>query len=556
MLAAARHLLENNALISGSAVAFEPGYFPAKGTFFSPYAYRSGDSIVCKQLGSENYEYHFMDWYQIPKLLNGPYWSAPYFDTDGGEMIMSTYSHPLLTAEGRLYGIFTADISLERLTQMVTALRIYPHSYNLMIGRSGTYLVHPYPERILDETFFSATFGMEDPAIEQVGHAMIRGEQGMATVQNDDSLSTSYIFYAPVKRNGWSVAVVCTHQDVFAGVDHIRTLVLIIAAMGLLSLLVFCIRIIRRQTAPLTVLADSTVNIAEGDLTSSLPPLKQRNDEIGKLYASFGFMLRSLAYYMRELKVTTANKERIESELRIAGEIQKGMIPKIFPPFPDRSDIDLYATLMPAREVGGDLYDFFVKDDKLYFNIGEVSGKGVTASLLMEVTRSLFRNMTSHLQTPAGILSSLNDSLSESNESMMFVTLFLGILDLRSGRLRYCNAGHNAPVLIGPRRDPVFLDVLPNLPLGLFHGFAYREQEIVLHPESELVLYTDGVTEAENTARGLFSDKRLVDRLRLRPQKGPAKTVGYVLEQVRSYASGTEQNDDITLLCLHYTPNR
>ena len=554
MYAIVQRLLEQNPIISGSAIAFEPDFFPREGKFYAPYAYRQEEQIVCKQLGTENYDYHYMDWYQIPKLLNCPYWSEPYLDTGGGEMMMTTYSLPLYDSAGNLYAVFTADISLEWLTQKVNSLHVYPHSYNLMIGRSGTYLVHPYPERILNETIFTATLDMEDQTVAEVGRKMIAGKQGFETIFNDDSLSTSYVFYAPVLRTGWSMAVVCTYKDVFADVDQIRTVVLYVALAGMCLLLFFCIYIIRQLTSPLTKLADATREIAKGDFTSPLPPIRQKNDELGKLYDAFAYMQRSLVDYIRELKTTTANKERIESELRIAREIQMGMIPKIFPPFPDREDIDLYATLKPAKEVGGDLYDFFIEGDVLYFSIGDVSGKGVPASLLMAVTRSLFRNMAPHVQEASRIAESLNNSISAGNESSMFVTLFVGILDLKTGRLRYCNAGHNAPVFLSSGKAE-WLPVLPNLPLGLLEGFGYREQEIVLPGDATLFLYTDGVTESENTAKELFSEDRLIEFLEKQIHEAPTGLVNGMMSEIDKHAAGAEQSDDITMLCLRYTSN-
>lgn len=554
MYAIVQRLLEQNPIISGSAIAFEPDFFPREGKFYAPYAYRQEEQIVCKQLGTENYDYHYMDWYQIPKLLNCPYWSEPYLDTGGGEMMMTTYSLPLYDSAGNLYAVFTADISLEWLTQKVNSLHVYPHSYNLMIGRSGTYLVHPYPERILNETIFTATLDMEDQTVAEVGRKMIAGKQGFETIFNDDSLSTSYVFYAPVLRTGWSMAVVCTYKDVFADVDQIRTVVLYVALAGMCLLLFFCIYIIRQLTSPLTKLADATREIAKGDFTSPLPPIRQKNDELGKLYDAFAYMQRSLVDYIRELKTTTANKERIESELRIAQEIQMGMIPKIFPPFPDREDIDLYATLKPAKEVGGDLYDFFIEGDILYFTIGDVSGKGVPASLLMAVTRSLFRNMAPHVQEASRIAESLNNSISAGNESSMFVTLFVGILDLKTGRLRYCNAGHNAPVFLSSGKAE-WLPVLPNLPLGLLEGFGYREQEIVLPGDATLFLYTDGVTESENTAKELFSEDRLIEFLEKQIHEAPTGLVNGMMSEIDKHAAGAEQSDDITMLCLRYTSN-
>lgn len=269
---------------------------------------------------------------------------------------------------------------------------------------------------------------------------------------------------------------------------------------------------------------------------------------------SFDFMQNSLITYTEELKQTTANKERIESELRIASDIQMGMIPKIFPPFPNREDIDLYATLIPAKEVGGDLYDFFIDDEKLYFTVGDVSGKGVPASLLMAVTRSLFRNIAGHLKSPETIVRSLNDSIAETNETGMFVTLFLGIIDLKTGKMEYCNAGHNAPILhhVGAGK---FLQTTPNIPLGLFEGFEYQKQEIQLAQDTQLFIYTDGVTEAESTTQDLFSDERLLRIFAIdKPEKTPKEKVLEVLEDVHRHAKGAEQSDDITLLCLHYLP--
>ena len=548
-----RRLLEDNPVIMGSAIAFEPDYYSSKGHFFSPYAYRRGDTIAYKQLGVESYDYHYMDWYQIPKLLNKPYWSEPYFDTGGGEEIMTTYSLPLHDKDGQLYAIFTADLSLEWLSQKVSSLKLYPDSYNLVIGRSGTYLVHPYPERILTETIFTATYAMKDTTIAGIGHRMIAGEKGLATIQND-SLSTSYIFYAPVERTGWSVAAACTYDDIFAGVDRIRNRIVIIAATGLFLLLIFCLYAIRQLVHPLTRLANSTRIIAQGNLEIPLPPLRKRHDEMGMLYEAFGHMQRSLSEYMKELAVTTANKERIESELRIASQIQMEMVPKIFPPFPERKDIDLYATILPAKEVGGDLYDFFVEDDCLFFTVADVSGKGIPASLLMVVTRSLFRTMASHLKTPAAIVASLNDALSESNESGMFVTMFLGVLDLKTGVLAYCNAGHNPPVLFTQQGQVSFLQVKPNIPLGLLNGFSYCEQNLILTVDSSLFLYTDGVTEAENPDKQLFSDQRLLDTLNKLAAGNPTSIVGQMMQQIQAHAAGAEQSDDITMLCLHYIP--
>ena len=216
------------------------------------------------------------------------------------------------------------------------------------------------------------------------------------------------------------------------------------------------------------------------------------------LHDSFWKMQKSLVDFMDELKKTTASKERIESELRIARSIQMGMVPKMFPPFPEREDVDLYAKLIPAKEVGGDLYDFFIEGDKLYFIVGDVSGKGVPASLVMAVTCRLFRTLAAHFHTPAEIVKALNDTLAENTESNMFCTAFMGVLDLKTGKMQYCNAGHIAPMVITPTGEVNYMKEVPKLPLGLFEGFPFVGQECDIALGVSLFLYTDGVTEAEN----------------------------------------------------------
>ena len=541
-----RMMLVDNSFIIGSAVAFEPNYFEEKGLYFSPYSYRVGDSIYNKQLGREEYDYHYDDWYLIPKILGKPYWSEPYFDEGGADMMMTTYSFPLYDDEGKLFAIFTADVSLDWFADQVNCISPYENSYNIMISRGGTFIVHSDKSVVLNETFFISSSAIGDSRFKEVGHKMQAGERGVATFERDGQ--EFYFVYAPIKTTGWSVAVLCLYSEVFAGVDSMRNNMFWIAAFVLVIMAVLCYVTIFRLTAPLAQFAQSANDIAHGNFSARLPRVKSRN-EMRMLRDSFDYMQRSLIKYTEELKTTVANNERIESELRIAREIQLGMIPKIFPPFPERKDIDLYAMLVPAKEVGGDLYDFFIEDEKLYFIIGDVSGKGVPASLVMAVTCRLFRTVASHASDPAEIVASLNNALAESNESNMFCTFFLGILDLQSGKLLYCNAGHNAPLLVAPGGIVTPLDVKPNLPLGVIGGFPYVPQETMLEKGTLLFLYTDGVTEAENPAKELYSDARLKEVLAA-ANSDVRSLVNDVKSSVDTYAAGTEQSDDITILCL------
>jgi len=251
---------------------------------------------------------------------------------------------------------------------------------------------------------------------------------------------------------------------------------------------------------------------------------------------------------MRQLGEITAVKERMENELEIARGIQMSMLPKIFPPYPERKDIDIYASIDPAKEVGGDLYDFYIRDEKMYFCIGDVSGKGVPASLVMAVTRSLFRTVTAHEKSPGRIVTAMNNSMSEMNESNMFVTLFCGVLDMKTGNLRYCNAGHNAPVLLNSEK--ALLPVVSNIPLGITTEIIFKEQEVDLSYDDALFLYTDGVTEAENLNHELFGEERMLKALS--GLKGSKDHMETMKNAIADFVGTAEQSDDITMLFIHY----
>ena len=545
-----KRLLKNNEFIYGSAVAFEPGYFSSEGHYFSPYSYRDkDDEIQSIQLGSDTYDYHYMDWYQIPKLLDKPYWSEPYYDAGGGEMMMATYSKPLYDRNGRMYAIITADISLEWLTDLVGNIRAFDNSYNLMVSRNASFIVHPNHDLILNETIFSSTYGDSDESLKKMQNDILNGVSG--EVLRDMGGDKYFVFYSPVETTQWTVAIVCSRSELYMDAKTLRNMLIVLGILALILMIVLSYNGIRKVVAPIEDFSDVAKKIANGDFEVELPQIRSK-DELKELHDSFQYLQSSLVKYIDELKSTTANKERIESELRIAHAIQMGMIPKSFPAFPERDDLFLSAKLVPAKEVGGDLYDFFIEDEKLYFIIGDVSGKGVPASLVMAVTCRLFRSVASHLNNPQDIISSLNDSLADGNESNMFCTAFLGILDLKTGELKYCNAGHNAPLIVDPKGNISPMAVVPNLPLGLFSGFPYEGQETKINKQDLLYMFTDGVNEAENVAKELFGDERLATLLKQNASLDPGQIIDLTFAEVASFADGAEQSDDITVMCIKY----
>lgn len=249
----------------------------------------------------------------------------------------------------------------------------------------------------------------------------------------------------------------------------------------------------------------------------------------------------------QRLAAVSSQNERIESELTIARTIQMAMLPKVFPPFLDRLDMNVYGMVEPAKEIGGDLYDFYVRTDKLFFAIGDVSGKGIPAALVMAMTRSLFRSVTAYEERAEHIMMRLNEALTEQNDQNMFVTLFLGVLDLTTGKLNYCNAGHNAPIL-----HQRFMDVKHNLPLGVQRGFAYEAQQIQMHYNDALFLYTDGLTEAENGKHEQYGEQQMLDKIIALVDSRPREVVEQMYADVKRFVDGAQQSDDLTMLCIRY----
>jgi sigma-B regulation protein RsbU (phosphoserine phosphatase) len=254
-------------------------------------------------------------------------------------------------------------------------------------------------------------------------------------------------------------------------------------------------------------------------------------------------MQHSLTQYIDELQTSTAQKVTIESELNIAHNIQMSMLPKTFP---ERTDVDIYGMLTPAKAVGGDLFDFFICDDQLFFCIGDVSGKGVPAALVMATTLSQFRNVTTYEEDLEKIIQSINKATCANNETVIFVTFFVGVLDLQSGQLQYCNAGHNKPFFVSDSITE--LPAKPDLPLGIDDGVAYVVREHVVPTGSMLFLYTDGLTEAMNAQREQFGRKRLADNLK--SSLNCKNQIDEMTQAVHEFVNNAPQSDDLTMLAI------
>lgn len=553
MFVYSRGMLQNNPDFYNCSIAFEPYYFRDKGRYFSAYTKHVGDSLRTMQGGSDHYQYFFVDWYLMPQLLEKPCWTEPYMDldvpTNSSEMVTS-YCQSLKNKQGQVIGVINTSLSISWLSQTISAVKPYPNSYSIMIGRGGTYFVHPDTTKITRQTIFTQTLEQPDTALAALGYAMQRGEEGMKemSLSGEDCL----VFYKPLGQTGCSMAIVCPESDIFSGFDRLRHTIMAIITIGLLLMLYFFIRIITRELKPLRRLAKEAETIASGQFDAELPDF-QRVDEIGQLSHSFGNMQQSLVKYIEELKSTTTQKASIERDLKVASDIQMGMLPEKFPSRDDRDDVQLYASLTPAKQVGGDLFDFYFRDEKLFFCIGDVSGKGIPASLFMALTRSAFRTVSAHESMPGRIVTTMNKTIADMNKQFMFVTLFVGVLDLPTGRLHYCNAGHDAPLLVGAGVGR--LPCISNVPVGFFPAWNYVPQEAQIFTGTTIFLFTDGLTEAMDADQNQFQMERVnnvASQALSNQQQEPRQLIARMTEAVHKFVGDAEQSDDLTMMAIQY----
>ncbi|MBR5034311.1 MAG: SpoIIE family protein phosphatase [Bacteroidales bacterium] len=472
-------IVSDNPVIMGSTMALVPG-FSKEFPLYSPYVYRNIDnSLDTTSLASAEYDYPHQEWFVKPIEIDDGYWSEPYIDTGGGEILMTTFSEPIKDREtGKTAAVLTGDISLDWLSELIGDIKIYPNATGMVLSRTGNWMVNK-----------------GNGEFKELKQLMLTGESGSTRLNINGN--DSYIYYAPIERTGWSMCIAVPKDDIFGDIRKLGTWITLLQLLGLAMLI---------------------------------------------------FILRSLLRNQAKYRSLNEREKVIENELHIARNIQMSMIPKTFPPFPERHDLDMAADIVPAKEIGGDLYDFFIRGEKLFFCIGDVSGKGVPAALVMAVTRSVFRSVATHEENPGKIVTNMNDSMVDVNENNMFVTFFCGVLDLTNGHLRYCNAGHNPPLTL---TDAIrTLPVEANLPLGIIQGFDYVEQKTVLKYDDAIFFYTDGLSEAENKSQEQFGVMRIKEALHGR--KRSEMHLKTIQAEVGKFVGDAPQSDDLTMLFIHY----
>ncbi|HEY7699092.1 MAG TPA: SpoIIE family protein phosphatase, partial [Vicinamibacteria bacterium] len=547
-----RAFVEGSPKLFGSAAAIAP-----ERRAYAPYFYREGKETKRVDLAASSYRYWEKDWYTAAASSGEPRWSEPYFDEGGGRVLMVTYSVPVFRSEGgerKLLGVVTADVATEWLREVVESEDLEGAAYAVILSREGHVLAHPDPRFVAsDKTALEQVRPGADPETRVILEMMLRGEEGFVSYRDLYLGKQARAAFRPVGGAGWSFAAIYPEDEIFDDVYALARTELLILGVGLSCLVALLAALASRLTRPLAELSASAAEIATGNLDGALPAVRTA-DEVGALTSAFHRMRNSLKTYIKDLETTTRAKGRLEGELQIARRIQVDMLPPSKAGGRPGDGFELHAILEPARQIGGDLYEYFVLDGKLTFVVGDVSGKGVGAALFMARAKTMFHTIARREPDLAEVLRAVNRGLCEENEQGMFVTLFAGALDLETGGLSYASAGHDPPVVVsGAAAEPRQLDVDGGPVLGLIEASDYRAQRTTLAAGDSLVLFTDGVSEALDEKGDFFT----IDRLReLLAKTANADLAQKVYEAVKAFAGEAPQSDDITVMAVRYTAKR
>ena len=491
-------IIKTNDDVMSSFVAYKPGTFSDRDSLFEPSAFRLGDSIVVKQVAGELHNYTRRDFFRKVVEQGQPSWTDPYLDSIASGQMVVTYAMPMVDERGETVAAFGIDLSTQWITDTINARHREENTFFLLLTEDGKLISRPDKQHAKQYDVEYVVGLINDSTCERISSTS--GHSKIITFNDTEDNSLGYIYYANMKGHPhWQMVMVCYDDEVFAELRDMRRNFMLMLLAG---------------------------------------------------FSLLGFILYRYNRNAKRLNASKLSKERTDSELRVAQNIQSEMLPGYDIA---RPDVDVSGKQISAHEVGGDLYDYFVRDEKLYFCIGDVSGKGVPASLVMAVVHSLFRSLGQHESNPARIMQAINETSCEGNTANMFVTMFIGVLDLPTGRLRYCNAGHDAPLVI--EHGVKLLPVNANLPLGLFGDFKYVYQETVLPNNTTLFLYTDGLTEANNLKRELYGLPRIITTASQCLEQNliaPKPLMDTMKSNADQFTSGAAQSDDLTMLAVHY----
>ncbi len=562
--------------IFGGSFAFLPDAKADAGfgmlyTSFTPEGF-----LATREVVDTEEPYYEALWFTRPQREAAGSWSEPYFDPIG-KVVMTTYSAPIFAPASNnkehFIGVFTVDISLDWLNDKLTNGLLFDkiteehpqatHSdlanicYAFLLSPSGRLISHPKTELVnRDISELRHPDSASSDSYQEALRRLITNRTGFEPfLYSQVFQAKACVYYLPLNSSGWTLALVFNDQPLFREllkmelIFGIGALVLLVGIAGRVTLSTV------RALHPLEELSRAARKIGEGDFQAQLPVINAAN-EIGILAQALSDMQQALREYFAKIQANAQARERLESELKLASAIQRWLLPPKEEEMLHNANFRLAAYLEAARKVGGDLYDYYLHDNRLYLVIGDVSGKEISGALMMAVTQTLQRGYAAGgTISPGEAMTLINRDLNRNNELMMFVTLFLAVLDLTNGELRFCNAGHNPPYILEPDGGFRKLSDLHGPPLGITDT-VYRDTTIAVTPLQGLLLYTDGVTEAQNPAQELFGNERLEFELQHTAHLSPEERIAHMVDEITGFRAGAKASDDTTMLLVYYLAAR
>ena len=496
-----RRLVKNNPDFLSSGIAFIPYFYKEKGKWFEPFAVRR------KGADGQN------DTIEVMQLGSAEHdYTKMDFFTLPLERKKSYWTKPYVDNEGARTMVTTYSVPVYLPSGeyvAVVAADLDADWMNEILEEAKTY---KSTRRYLISGQYELLSGNDSPLVDEAIQRIKEDdtdhdEDGYITMKDERGEKVHVFYHAVGGKTDWILMNIVDDSEIFGKLRSIRLLLTLLVGAGLLAL---------------------------------------------------GFIIYRSSRNLQRLNRINAEKERIGGELQVASRIQQSMLPTLQL---QRDDVEIGASLTPAREVGGDLYDYFIRDEKLFFCIGDTSGKGAPSAMLMAVTHSLFRAFSLHENNPARIMQAVNESACQGNDSNMFVTFFIGVLDLPTGRLHYCDGGHDRPLILGmsgQEEAVISLECNPHLPVGVWPDTKFTEQEVLLPPGSILFLYTDGLTEAKDLAHKQFGLDRIKETLTgcIKAGQSAQEILPALSREVHSIVGEAEQSDDLAMLAIRYTPQR
>jgi len=525
----------------GGGFWFAPYIFNKEKLRVSSYAFidkTTGEIRIDNAFNMDEYDYHRRNWYnELSVEINKPnqvIWTKPYVDDSGSFSLMTTAGAGIFE-DGVLIGVTTVDWEIEEVIKQL--LDIIPTENSFVL------LCVPEKDYIISSAKTESFVGDSISDIPWDIHSDYFHHNGI-----------DYMRFGRFMNNGWLLSIQIPEKEIFAEVERHNSIFSVIIELSFVAMLAIAYVLISRFiNTPLKHLTNDISQIELGNLDMHIDI--NSKDELGQLAKTFNKMTSDLKKSIEENAHEREEKKRINTELSVAKEIQASMLPSSFPAFPERDEFDIYATMIPAREVGGDFYDFyFLDNDNLAILIADVSGKGIPASLFMVNAKTLINNF-SNTRSPKTAFESVNKKLCKNNDACIFVTAFMGIYNIRTGKFTYVNAGHNPPLLKKKDGSFEYLKTNPCIVLAIKEDAKYNEEEIFLEDGDAIYLYTDGVTEAMNSGKELFGEQRLKDALNNYRKASPHDLLHAVKDEVDIFCAGAEQADDIAMLSLSIGKN-